>query len=64
MRTNYYKKNKERLSKKARERYQNLSEEEKDKKHQYAHEQYRNFSEKEEEKKGSVNMVVNDITIF
>ena len=36
-------KNKERLSKKARERYQNLSEE-KNKKHQYAREQYGNLS--------------------
>ena len=52
MLTGYYKKkNKEKLSKKARERYQNLSEEEKDKRHQYACEQYRNLSEKEEEKK-------------
>ena len=44
------KKNKEKLSKKARERYQNLSEEEKDKKHQYAHERYRNLPEEEKEK--------------
>ena len=36
MLTGYYKKNKEKLSKKAHERYQNLYEEEKDKKHQYA----------------------------
>ena len=41
MTNNYYKKNKEKLSKKAPERYQNLSEEEKDKKCQYACEQYR-----------------------
>ena len=34
----YYPKNKEKLSKKARERYQNLSEEEKEKKHQYRRE--------------------------
>ena len=34
MLTGYYQKNKERLSKKARERYQNLSEEEKDKRPQ------------------------------
>ena len=40
MTNNYYKKNKEKLSKKAPERYQNLSEEEKDKKCQYACEQY------------------------
>ena len=34
----YYRKTKEKLSKKARERYQNLSEEEKEKKHQYRRE--------------------------
>ena len=45
------KKTKERLSKKARERYQNISEEEKSKKHQYARERYRNLSEEEKEKK-------------
>ena len=45
MLTRYYQKNKERLSKKAREKYQNLSEEEKDKKRQYVHERYRNLSE-------------------
>ena len=38
MLTGYYQKNKETLSKKARERYQNLSEEEKEKKHQYVRE--------------------------
>ena len=32
----YYQKNKERSSKRASERYQNLSKEEKDKRHQYA----------------------------
>ena len=37
--------------KKAREKYQNLSEEEKDKKLQYAREQYRNLFEEEKEKK-------------
>ena len=58
MLTGYYQKNKEMLSKKAFERYQNLSEEEKDKRGQYAHEQYR------KKKKRSVNMVVNDIKIF
>ena len=39
-----HKKNKERLQKKDRERYQNLPEEEKSK-HQYAFKQYRNLSE-------------------
>ena len=47
----YYQKTKERLSKKARERYQNLSEEEKYKKRQYARKKYRNPSEGEREKK-------------
>ena len=51
MLTGYYQKNKERLSKKVRERYQNLPEEEKDKRHQYAPDQYRNLSEEEKVKK-------------
>ena len=38
MTNNYYQKNKEKLRKEARERYQNLSEEEKDKKRHYARE--------------------------
>ena len=38
-------------SKRARERYQDLSEEEKNKECQYAHEQYRNLSEEEKNKK-------------
>ena len=60
--TGYYQNNKEKLSKKACERYQNLSEEEKDKNRQYACERYRNLSE--EEKKRSVNMVVSGIKIL
>ena len=40
MLTGYYQKNKEKLSKKVRERYQNLSEEEKEKKRQYGRERY------------------------
>ena len=51
MLTRYYQKNKESLSEKARERYQNLSEEEKNKKCQYAPERYRNLSDEEKEKK-------------
>ena len=43
MTNNYYQKNKEKLQKEARERYQNLSEEEKDKKRQYARKLYRNL---------------------
>ena len=50
MLTEYYKKQRK-VSKKARERYQNPSEEEKNKKHQYAFEQYRNLSEEETTKK-------------
>ena len=52
MLTGYYKKNKEKLSKKARERYQNVSEEEKDKKSQYAREPYRNLSEEKKRQYG------------
>ena len=45
----YYQENKERLQKKARERYQNLSKEEKEKKQQYGHECYKNISENEKQ---------------
>ena len=41
----YYQENKERLPKKARERYQNLSKEEKEKKQQHGRERYK-ISEK------------------
>ena len=41
----YYQENKERLQKKAHERYQNLSKEEKEKKQQYGRERYKNLSE-------------------
>ena len=44
-------KNKEYLSKKAREMSQNLSKEEKDKKWQYTRQQYRNLFEEEKGKK-------------
>ena len=40
----YYQENKERLQKKAHERYQNLSKEEKEKKQQYDLERYKNLS--------------------
>ena len=43
----YYQQNKERLQKKARERYQNLSKKEKEKKQQYGRKRYKNFSEDE-----------------
>ena len=62
MLTEYYQKSKEKFLRKARKRYQNISEYEKDKKRQHARERYRNLSE--EEKKRSVNMVVNDIKNF
>ena len=39
----HYQENKERLQKKARERYQNNSKEEKDKKQEYGHERYINL---------------------
>ena len=44
MLTWYYKKNKERLSNKAPEKYESLSKEEKDKRCQYASKQCRNLS--------------------
>ena len=43
MLTGYYQKNKEKLSKKVRERYQNLFEEEKEKNGKYGCEQYKNL---------------------
>ena len=46
----YYQENNERLQKKARERYQNLSKKEKDKKQQYGRERYKNLSEDEKQK--------------
>ena len=46
----YYQEYKERLQKKARERYQNLSKEEKEKKQQYGCERYKNLSEDEKQK--------------
>ena len=46
----YYQENKEKLQKKARERYQNLSKEEKEKKPQYGRECYKNLSEDEKQK--------------
>ena len=42
-----YKENKERLQKKARERYQNFSKKEKEKKRQHGRERYKNLSESE-----------------
>ena len=45
----YYQKHKEKLRKEARERYQNLSEEEKEKKPQYHRESNKNLFEEEKE---------------
>ena len=53
----YYLKHKERLRKKARERYQNLSEEEKDKIRKKARERYQNVIKKEKEK--NINIISN-----
>ena len=47
---NYYQKHKERLRKEAREKYQNLSEEEKGKRQKEAWERYQNLTEEEKEK--------------
>ena len=47
----YYQENKERLQKKACERYQNLSKEEKGKKQQYGRERCKNLSEDEKKNK-------------
>ena len=46
----YYQENKERLQKKHRERYQNVSKEEKEKKQQYGRERYKNLSKDEKQK--------------
>ena len=46
----YYQENKERLQKKARERYQNLSKEEKEIKQPYGRKRYKNLSENEKSK--------------
>ena len=47
----YYQKNKEKLQKEARERYQNLSEEEKNKKRKYTRERYQYLTEEEKERR-------------
>ena len=46
----YYQNNKERLQKKACERYQSLSKEEEEKKQQYACERYKNLPEDKKQK--------------
>ena len=62
MRNKYHKKNKEKIRKEARKRYQNLSEEEKKKRDNMLVSDTENFLNKKKER--SVNMVVNDIRIF
>ena len=47
----HYQKHKERLQKEARERYQNLPEEEKDERRKKARERYQNFTEEKKEKR-------------
>ena len=68
MAANYYKKNKEILQTKARENYQNLSEEEKNKKREYTRNRYRKlFTENvlsEKKKMKNVNMHAIYIIIF
>ena len=56
MTTNYYHKHKEKPQNDARERYQNLSEEEKYKRRKKARERYQNFTEEEKEKKRNKNL--------
>ena len=51
----YYQKHKERLQKEARERYENLSEEEKEKRRRKARERHQNLTE-EENKKGEIRI--------
>ena len=46
----YYKNNKDRLRRQARDKYRNLSEEEKNKKGEYGKKRYRNMSEEKKEK--------------
>ena len=50
MTNTYYQKHQEKLQKEARERYQNLSEEEKDKRQKKARDRYQNLSEEKEKK--------------
>ena len=46
----YYQKGKERLQKRAPQRYQDLSEEEKEKKQEYGRERYKDFLEDEKQR--------------
>ena len=62
MSAKYYQVNIERLQKKARERYQNLSKEGKEKKRQYGRERYKNPSE--DEKQSLLNKVKRSLYIL
>ena len=53
----YYQENKERLQRKAPEKYQNLSKEEKEKKQQYGRERYTSLSEDEKKSLLSVEKI-------
>ena len=59
---NYCQKHKERLRKKAREKYQNLSEVERDIRQKKVRERYQSFTEEENEQNFSI--IVNVIRIF
>ena len=50
MANKYYQKHKEKLQKGARERYQNLSEEEKDKRRKKVQDKYKNHAEEQKQK--------------
>ena len=54
MPTEYYQKNREKLQKKARERYQNLSEEKRNKNRYHGHESYQNVSEGIKKQKATI----------
>ena len=59
MTNKYYQKQKEKLRKEARERYQNLSEEEKDKRQKKVWERFQNLPEEEKEKKSQYHRECN-----
>ena len=56
MKNKYYQKHKERLRKEARDKYQNLSEEENEKRQKKATESYQNLTEQEKEKRRNKNL--------
>ena len=56
MTNDYYQKHKEKLLKLARERYQNLSQEERDKRRKKSQKRYQNFAEKERGKRRYKNL--------